>query len=106
MGQHVKTSSMNENDRQEIIALIEPLFRRIIREEIARLGEHGNMKQFVKAEDLLKILWPESSRPTLRWLRDQQKARKIPWIKSSRFVFFQPEMVMEHLKNNNLVKPR
>ena len=41
--------------------------------------------RYVDAEKLLEILFDEASRPSLRWIRDQQKARKI-----GRLVFFDP----------------
>lgn len=49
--------------------------------------------QFVDGDTLLKLLFPESSRPTLRWLRDQQKSRRIPYAKIGRLVFFDPAEV-------------
>jgi hypothetical protein len=53
-------------------------------------SEHG----LVGAESLLVILWPnEKDRPSLRWLRDQQKARKIPFAKVGRLVWFDPPAV-------------
>ena len=36
----------------------------------------------VSAEELLPMVWPsEKSRPSLRWLREQQAARKIPFMR-------------------------
>jgi len=49
--------------------------------------------QNVRGEVLLEVLFEESSRPTLRWLRDQQKNRRIPFTKIGRFVFFVPAQV-------------
>jgi len=46
--------------------------------------------RYVDAEKLLEILFDESSRPSLRWIRDQQKARRLPFAKIGRLVFFDP----------------
>ena len=46
--------------------------------------------RYVDAEKLLEILFDEGSRPSLRWIRDQQKARRLPFAKIGRLVFFDP----------------
>jgi hypothetical protein len=46
--------------------------------------------RYVDAEKLLEILFDEASRPSLRWIRDQQKARRLPFAKIGRLVFFDP----------------
>jgi hypothetical protein len=51
--------------------------------------------QFVDGPKLLEILFTPECRPTLRWLRDQQKARRIPFVKIGRLVFFSPVQVRE-----------
>jgi len=53
--------------------------------------------RYVDAIKLLEILFDEASRPSLRWVRDQQKARTIPFCKIGRRVFFDPQMVKAHL---------
>lgn len=46
------------------------------------------------ADELLKVIWPNPvSRPSLRWLRDQQARRTLPYIKCGRLVFFDPANV-------------
>jgi len=49
--------------------------------------------KLVNAEELLTLLFEEASRPSLRWLRTQQKARTIPCVKIGRLIFFSPEQV-------------
>ena len=51
--------------------------------------------RYVDALGLLEILFDADSRPSLRWLRDQQKARTIPYIRLGRRVFFDPPLVRE-----------
>jgi hypothetical protein len=46
--------------------------------------------RYVDAEKLLEILFDEASRPSLRWMRDQQKAGRLPFAKIGRLVFFDP----------------
>jgi hypothetical protein len=50
----------------------------------------------VDAPKLLEILFDEASRPSLRWIRDQQKARTLPFAKIGRRVFFDPILVKAH----------
>ena len=67
--------------------------------------EQGNhLDQFVSAEQLLKILWDECSRPSLRWLREQQARRTIPFVKIGARVWFQPSAVKGHLQEKWQVK--
>jgi hypothetical protein len=48
------------------------------------------------AVGLLEALWPDQrSRPSLRWLREQQKRRTVPIIKWGRRVFFDPVQVRQ-----------
>jgi hypothetical protein len=53
--------------------------------------------KLVSAEQLLALLWEENSRPSLRWLREQQARRTIPFIKIGARVWFQPSEVRGHL---------
>ena len=52
--------------------------------------------RYVDAPTLLEILFEEVSRPSLRWVRDQQKARTLPFVKIGRRVFFDPVLVKAH----------
>lgn len=40
------------------------------------------------------------SRPSLRWLREQQRRRKIPFVKVGARVWFKPNAVRAHLDRN------
>ena len=53
--------------------------------------------QLVDAEKLLEILFPADCRPTLRWLRERQKKKEIPYVKLGRLVYFNPVRVQESL---------
>lgn len=53
--------------------------------------------QLVDAEKLLEILFPPDCRPTLRWLRERQKKREIPYVKLGRLVFFNAASVHDSL---------
>lgn len=59
--------------------------------------------QFVDAEQLLELLFPPESRPTIRWLRERQKRRDIPFIKLGRLVFFVPAQVQEALVKKQIL---
>jgi hypothetical protein len=53
----------------------------------------------VGADTLRLILWPDpSSRPSLRWVRELQAKRVIPFIKLGVKVFFEPERVRAALR--------
>jgi hypothetical protein len=49
----------------------------------------------VNGVQLLELLFDESSRPSLRWLRLQQKRRAVPYIKIGRLVRYDPDRVRE-----------
>jgi len=50
-------------------------------------------QKLVDASGLLTALFEERCRPSLRWLRDQQKVGAIPCKRLGRLVFFDPEEV-------------
>ena len=53
----------------------------------------------VGVDTLRFILWPDpSSRPSLRWVRELQARRVIPFIKLGVKVFFEPERVRAALR--------
>jgi hypothetical protein len=49
--------------------------------------------RYVAAPKLLEMLFDDDCRPSLRWLREKQAARKIPFVKIGRLVFFDPPAV-------------
>jgi len=49
--------------------------------------------KLVDAKGLLENLFEESSRPSLRWLREQQALRTIPFVRIGRLIFFNPTQV-------------
>jgi hypothetical protein len=55
--------------------------------------------QLVSGDDLLRVLFPKTSRPTLRWLRDMQNQRRVPFCKIGRLVFFYPDKVRDALNS-------
>ncbi len=57
----------------------------------------NEMDRLVSGPRLLEILWDETSRPSIRWLRDQQRRRSIPFMRVGRLIWFCPRQVMEHM---------
>jgi len=55
--------------------------------------------KLVDASRLLEILWDEKSRPSLRWLRERQAERAVPYVKVGARVWFDPEEVRQCLKD-------
>jgi hypothetical protein len=62
--------------------------------------------KLLNAEQLLESLFTKESRPSLRWLRSQTRARAIPFVRLGHFVLFDLELVRRALANRNLVKGR
>lgn len=58
--------------------------------------------KLVSADRLLDLLFDEQSRPSLRWIRYQQKARAIPFVKVGRLVFFDLEQVRLALQRRTI----
>jgi len=63
------------------------------------------MEMLVDGPRLLELIWEEQSRPSLRWLRSQQRRRSIPFTRVGRLVWFCPRQVKEHLAQWQL-KPK
>ena len=62
--------------------------------------------KLVDAKGLLEEIFEEKSRPSLRWLREQQARRAIPFVKRGRLVFFDPALVLESFKASTTMKPK
>jgi hypothetical protein len=60
--------------------------------------------QLTDARGLLEQLWAERGRPSLSWLRQQQKRKAIPYIKVAGKVFFDPAAVRKALDTCGQVK--
>jgi len=54
--------------------------------------------KLVDANGLLKSLFEERSRPSLRWIRQMQRQRKIPYMKIGHLVRFDIEQVRAALE--------
>src|ERR1043166_2212955 len=66
----------------------------------------AEMERFVDGPRLLEILWDKASRPSLRWLRAQQRCRSIPFTRIGRRVWFMPNQVRQHLTQWLTAKPK
>jgi hypothetical protein len=62
--------------------------------------------QLVRAERLLELLFDEQSRPSLRWLRQMQAQRKIPYVKIGHLVRFNVDNVRAALEQDCTVHSR
>ena len=62
--------------------------------------------KLVDGTRLLTLLWDNDSRPSLRWLREQQARRAIPFIKIGARVWFRPDEVRQHLMAKWGIKKR
>lgn len=62
--------------------------------------------KLVDANGLLEALFDEASRPSLRWLRQMQAQRKIPYVKIGHLVRFNIEEVQTALNETCTVRTR
>ena len=62
--------------------------------------------QLVRGERLLELLFDEYSRPSLRWLRQMQSQRKIPYVKIGHLVRFDVDQVRAALEEDCTVHSR
>ena len=62
--------------------------------------------KLVRAEKLLEALFDEDSRPSLRWLRQMQSQRKIPYVKIGHLVRFDVQQVRDALEANCTIHSR
>ena len=60
-------------------------------------GNDPTAAKLVDAKGLLNALFDESCRPSLRWIRDQQRRRAIPFVRIGRLVFFDVSQVRARL---------
>lgn len=70
----------------------------------ACMDQEHSTKTLVDAEGLRKILFDPPT--SLRWIRDQQKRRTIPFIKLGRVVRFDPAAVRAALDRRFTIRPR
>ncbi len=62
--------------------------------------------KLVNAPQLLEAIWEPETRPSLRWLRTQQKLKNIPFFRIGHLIFYNVEMVRAALVSKNLVRHR
>lgn len=62
--------------------------------------------KLVDANGLLEVLFDKTSRPSLRWVRQMQAQRKIPYVKIGHLVRFDVAEVRKALSENCTVNPR
>ena len=63
-------------------------------------------RKLVNAPTLLTVLWEEDSRPSLRWLRQQQANKSIPYVKLGALVFFYPDDVRRALEKRHTINAK
>jgi hypothetical protein len=68
--------------------------------------EAPTQPKLVDARGLLEALFDESSRPSLRWLRNAQAQRKIPFMRLGRLIRFDVENVRTALEEDCTIHSR
>jgi hypothetical protein len=53
--------------------------------------------QLVSGEELLKQIFDQNGRPSLKWLRRMTALDQIPFVRIGRLIFYMPRAVMEAL---------
>jgi hypothetical protein len=71
-----------------------------------RQNEMSEETQLVDAQGLLVALFPKESRPTVRWVRDLQKRRLIPYAKIGHLVRFNVPKVREAIERRHTINCR
>lgn len=66
--------------------------------------QHQINRQLLGDNALLEHLFNKDDRPSRSWLRDQRNARKIPYIKISRQIFYDPEAVRKVLAERYTIR--
>lgn len=62
-------------------------------------------QELVDAETCVQIVWPRPEcRPSVRWFRQRQKNREIPFVKIGHLVFFNPAQVRAALFEKHTVQ--
>lgn len=61
-------------------------------------NDPNQQSQLLSALRLLEVLFDDASRPSLRWLRELQRKRLIPFVRLGRRVFFDPAAVRTALE--------
>jgi hypothetical protein len=62
--------------------------------------------KLVNAQGLLQVLFEPDARPSLRWLRNQTKAKSIPFVRCGRLIFFYPPDVRAALDKKHTVRSK
>ena len=63
------------------------------------LAQEAAPAGLVDAKSLIPLIWTTpDARPSLRWVREMQSRRAIPFIKCGRRVFFEPARVLAALR--------
>ena len=62
--------------------------------------------KLVGAKQMLNQVFDDDARPSIRWLRQQTKAKAIPFVRIGHLVFFDVDMVRAALSAKNLVAGR
>ncbi len=63
-------------------------------------------KKLIDAEGLLEALFEEQARPSLRWIREQQRKRTIPFIRVGRLVRFDLDQVRAAMNSQFTIHAR
>jgi hypothetical protein len=69
-----------------------------------RESKQVDAQPLTNAAGLLKAIFPESCRPSRRWLDRQKKAKRIPFIKLGGLVFYSPEKVWIALEERQTMR--
>jgi hypothetical protein len=66
------------------------------------MNEKTGSGKLLNAQQLLDQLFDAESKPSLRWLREQTRARSIPFVRIGHLVFFDLDIVRSALAERHM----
>jgi hypothetical protein len=92
--EHLKTKNPKQLPTRHEIMNEAHINKSILTDAPAKPAEMDD--RLVSAVELLRVIWTDDSRPSLRWLRQQQSRQSIPYLKIGARVWFRPSEVRRY----------
>jgi hypothetical protein len=78
-----------------------------VKRDVEESLQQTGLPELLDANGLLERLWPDPrSRPSLRWLREMQKRKTLPYVRIGRRIYFDPRQVAAAIAERLTVRPK